>query len=344
MAVCLRGSGGQWRFYTKLEQISVFFQPPSQSVACRDRTNTMTAPRLHCPMPLNYGAEIALPANAARHVQVLRLQPGDKVALFHGGLPDIADLAPAPAGSAPSPSPAHWQPQDTGWVQATITQMGRSSVHVRIGEAHAPVPAQAPAAHIHIACGMPANERMDWLVEKATELGVASIQPLQTERSVLRLRDERAYKKQAHWQAVAIAACEQSGRTAVPWVRPVCSLAEFLQQHAADEASRATEVTAASRRLVLSLQAGSLPLHSYNVRANTLGSAASSVKAEQTRGQAGQTQPPALWLLSGPEGGLSAAEEASALTQGWQPVSLGHYTLRAETAPLAALVLLGQTD
>lgn len=295
----------------------------------------MTAPRLHCPMPLDFGEEIALPANAARHVQVLRLQPGDKVELFHGGLPGAAATLPE-----------HWQEKDAGWVDASITQMGRSSVHVRIGKHHAPEldSGHAHAASIHIACGMPANERMDWLVEKATELGVASIQPLQTERSVLRLSGERAAKKQAHWQAVAVAACEQSGRTAVPWVRPVCSLAEFLQQHAADEASRATEVTAASRRLVLSLQAGSLPLHSYNVRANTLGSAASSVKAEQTRGQAGQTQPPALWLLSGPEGGLSAAEEASALAQGWQPVSLGHYTLRAETAPLAALVLLGQTD
>lgn len=263
------------------------------------------------------GAQFDLPAGAARHVQVLRLQPGDAITLFNGAA-------------------AHGQ-----W-QAQIVEMGRSHVQVRL-VAHEALECEHRRP-VHLLAGITANERMDWLVEKATELGVASIQPLQTERSVLRLRDERAYKKQAHWQAVAIAACEQSGRTAVPWVRPVCSLAEFLQQNAADEASRATEVTAASRRLVLSLQAGSLPLHSYNVRANTLGSAASSVKAEQTRGQAGQTQPPALWLLSGPEGGLSAAEEASALTQGWQPVSLGHYTLRAETAPLAALVLLGQTD
>ena len=278
----------------------------------------MTAPRLHCPMPLNFGEEIALPANAARHVQVLRLQPGDKVELFHGGLPDTADLAPAPSGSAPSP--AHWQPQDTGWVDATITQMGRSSVHVRIGEAHAPVPAHAPAAHIHIACGMPANERMDWLVEKATELGVASIQPLQTERSVLRLRDERASKKQAHWQAVAIAACEQSGRTAVPWVRPVCTLADFLQQHPTD---------VLGNNMVLSLQAGSQPLHSHRAQVAAYPAAV-------------QAQRPALWLLSGPEGGLSAAEEEIALAQGWQPVSLGRYTLRAETAPLAALVLLAQ--
>ncbi len=271
----------------------------------------MTAPRLHCPMPLDFGEEIALPANAARHVQVLRLQPGDKVELFHGGLPGAAATLPE-----------HWQEKDAGWVDASITQMGRSSVHVRIGKHHAPEldSGHAHAASIHIACGMPANERMDWLVEKATELGVASIQPLQTERSVLRLSGERAAKKQAHWQAVAVAACEQSGRTAVPWVRPVRSLAEFLQQHPSD---------ALGNNMVLSLQAGSQPLHSHRAQVAAYPAAV-------------QAQRPALWLLSGPEGGLSAAEEEIALAQGWQPVSLGRYTLRAETAPLAALVLLSQ--
>lgn len=265
----------------------------------------MTAPRLHCPMPLDFGEEIALPANAARHVQVLRLQPGDRVELFHGGLPDAA-AAPSLLG--------HWQAKDAGWVDATITQMGRSSVHVRIGQHHAPV--TLPMPRIHIACGMPANERMDWLVEKATELGAASIQPLQTERSVLRLGGERAAKKQAHWQAIAVAACEQSGRTAVPWVRPVCSLAEFLRQPASG---------VSGSHLVLSLQADSQPLRSCVAQAQTAFSADS-----------------VQWLLSGPEGGLSAAEEEAALAQGWQPVSLGRYTLRAETAPLAALVLLMQ--
>jgi 16S rRNA (uracil1498-N3)-methyltransferase len=149
---------------------------------------------------------------------------------------------------------------------------------------------------------MPANERMDWLVEKATELGAASIQPLLAERSVLRLAGERAAKKQAHWQGIAIAACEQSGRNRVPPVHPVQPLAAWL---------------AAQPRagVVLSLRPGTQPVAAL----------------------AGRTE---LTLLSGPEGGLSPAEEDAALARGWQPVHLGPRVLRAETAPLAALARL----
>jgi len=105
-------------------------------------------PRFHCSVPLTAGASLALPAGAARHVQVLRMQPGDALTLFDG------------AG---------------GEYAATVERMGRSEVAVTVG-AHQPVEREAPRA-VHLAVGMPANERMDWLVEKATELGVASIQP-----------------------------------------------------------------------------------------------------------------------------------------------------------------------
>ena len=115
-------------------------------------------PRFYCPAPLATGTELDLPAGAARHVQVLRLQPGDSITLFNGT-----------AG---------------GEFDATITRMGRSDVGVRIGAHHAVE--REPLRAMHLAVGMPANDRMDWLVEKATELGVASIQPLMTERSVLR--------------------------------------------------------------------------------------------------------------------------------------------------------------
>ena len=148
---------------------------------------------------------------------------------------------------------------------------------------------------------------MDWLVEKAAELGVASIRPLMTERSVLRLKGERAEKKQAHWQAVAVSACEQSGRTRVPELHPVSTLAEGVQ--AADKATT---------RWVLSLSEGSQPLAALL--------------------QAGM--PEDVYLLSGPEGGLSTAEEALAIAQGFLPLSLGRHVLRAETAPLAALACL----
>jgi len=160
-------------------------------------------PRFHCSVPLTAGASLALPAGAARHVQVLRMQPGDALTLFDG------------AG---------------GEYAATVERMGRSEVAVTVG-AHQPVEREAPRA-VHLAVGMPANERMDWLVEKATELGVASIQPLATAHGVLRLSGERAEKKRAHWEAIAVAACEQCGRNRVPVVLPVQSFSGWLDaQH-----------------------------------------------------------------------------------------------------------------
>ena len=255
------------------------------------------APRLYCPLLLQTGAEVTLPAHAARHVQVLRLQPGDAVELFHGGLPGESSAFEAATEISPAA---------TGWFDATVMHMGRSEVSVYIGSWHPPcVPRHAP---VHIACGVPANERMDWLVEKATELGVASIQPLLMQRSVLRLSGERAHKRVAHWQAVAVSACEQSGRTAVPWLRPLLALDDFLQQ------------AQSAARWLLSLQAQAQPL-----------------SEAMRRLPAGQ----AVWLLSGPEGGMSPAEETLAVNRGWAPVSLGDFTLRAETAPVAAMAVLG---
>jgi 16S rRNA (uracil1498-N3)-methyltransferase len=156
-------------------------------------------PRFHCPLPLHTGATFDLPAGPARHVQVLRLQPGDSVTLFNG---------------------------EGGEWQATVEHMGRSDVRVRVG-AHTAVEREAALA-VHMAVSLMANERMDWLLEKATELGVASIQPLLAERSVLRLSGERAAKKQAHWQAVAVAASEQCGRNRVPQVHEVVALGKWL--------------------------------------------------------------------------------------------------------------------
>jgi 16S rRNA (uracil1498-N3)-methyltransferase len=163
---------------------------------------------------------------------------------------------------------------------------------------------------VHIAVGMPANERMDWLVEKATELGVASIQPLITERSVLRLSGERAAKKTAHWQAVAIAACEQCGRNRVPVLHPVADLAQWLR------ALPASAVPSVTAKALLSLSEDTVPLL-----------------------QAFDRDLPVL-LLVGPEGGLSPQEESSARTLGFQAVTLGPRVLRSETAPLAALAAL----
>lgn len=234
-----------------------------------------TGPRLHCPAPLASGLTLLLPPSAARHVQVLRMQPGQVLTLFNG---------------------------EGGEFEAQIERMGRSEVAVRIG-AHDPVERE-PAREVHLAVGMPANERMDWLVEKSTELGAASLQPLAMERSVLKLSGERADKKQQHWQGIVIAACEQCGRNRVPQVRPVLPFAQWLQGGAA-----------AGTKLLLSPTAQAQPVGAW--------------RAAQ-----------AVTLLSGPEGGLSPAEEEAALASGFAAVSLGPRVLRAETAPLAALAVL----
>src|SRR5512140_954672 len=157
-------------------------------------------PRFHCPAPLAHGQSLALPPGAARHVQVLRLQPGARITLFNG---------------------------EGGEFDAVIERMGRSDVDVLV-QAHLALEREA-RRQMHLAVGMIANERMDWLVEKATELGAASIQPLVTERCVLKLKGERAARKQAHWQAIAIAACEQCGRNRVPMVHLPVDLAQWLE-------------------------------------------------------------------------------------------------------------------
>ena len=240
-------------------------------------------PRFHCPVKLTAGAEIELPAGAARHVQVLRLQPGDGITLFGDG-----------AG---------------GEWSATVTHMGRSNVRVQATTHHA-IEREAPRA-IHLLAGITANERMDWLVEKATELGAASITPLLAERSVLKLKGERADKKIAHWQAVAVAACEQCGRNRVPLIHPASNLADWLATQPAYAGSHPD-----ATRLLLSLRPGTQPLH------------------------AAAPDTGAVLFLSGPEGGLSSLEEDLALQHGFAPVTLGSRVLRAETAPLAALAAL----
>ena len=239
-------------------------------------------PRLHCPAPLSPDWVMNLPPGPARHVQVLRLQPGATVTLFNG---------------------------EGGEWDATVERMGRSEVQVRVG-AHHPIEREAGRV-VHLALGMPANERMDWLVEKATELGAASLQPLVCERSVLRLSGERADKKQAHWQAIAVSACEQSGRNRVPAVARPHDFARWCE--APDPASEGPML-----RLVLSLQADARPLSEVI---------------------AGRSTDPVL-LLSGPEGGLSPQELDTAQARGFVPVTLGARVLRAETAPLAALASL----
>lgn len=237
-------------------------------------------PRFHVPDPPCAGARLALPAGPARHAQVLRLQPGAAITLFDG-------------------TGGEWD--------ARIARMGRATVEVEVGAHHAIE--REPARAVHLAVGLMAAERMDWLVEKATELGAASLTPVLSARSSLRLAGERASRKRAHWQAVAVAACEQCGRNRVPEVRAPHTLPQFLAQAAA----------AGTVRWVLSLAADAVPL---GERRQALAPTAS------------------LCLLSGPEGGLDPDEEQAARQAGFAATGLGPRVLRAETAPLAALAVL----
>ena len=266
-------------------------------------------PRFYCPAPLVSGELLDLPSGVARHVQVLRLQPGDAITLFNGG-PDVA--------SSPG-----------GEFDAVVTRMGRSDVQVQVG-AHQAKEREATRA-VHLVVGMPANDRMDWLVEKATELGVASLQPLMTERSVLRLSGERAEKKVAHWQSVAVAACEQCGGNRVPVIHPVLTLAAWAKA----QAPAAPPSPPPSQKLLLSLQAGAQPPRQA---INDVARAPDSPDSPDMPDMPATLSP--VIFLSGPEGGLSPAEEALAISHGFNPVTLGPRVLRSETAALAALVAL----
>jgi 16S rRNA (uracil1498-N3)-methyltransferase len=240
----------------------------------------MPAPRIHVEQPLAPGAELALGAAAARHVQVLRLQPGDALTLFDGR---------------------------GGQWDGMITAMSRREVRVRT--LHFDALERELARPVTLAVGMPANERMDGLIEKATELGAARIQPLVCERSVLRVAGERALRKAAHWRAVAVAACEQCGRNRVPEVAEPLRLGDWLDGLAG---------RGGARWLLSTAEAASWP------------------PAEQGGRE--------VLVLSGPEGGFTLAEETAAREAGFVALSLGARVLRADTAPLVALAWIALVE
>lgn len=233
-------------------------------------------PRLFCSQPLAAGQVVTLPNQAAHHAgRVLRLEIGDDVVLFDGR---------------------------GGEYPGRITALGREVrvVLVRYDQ----VEREAPL-RITLAQAVVANEKMDWVVQKAVELGVGAIVPLATERSVVRLSGERAVRRVEHLRQVAIAACEQCGRNRVPSVAELERLPDFLAAQAASVSVRLTLDPAAGQRL------GALDLAGREVL-----------------------------LLIGPEGGLSGNEAAAAQAAGFLAVALGPRVLRTETAGLAAIAAI----
>ncbi len=236
--------------------------------------NGPAAPRFHFDGPLSAGAEVELPSRAAHHVGVLRLRAEDPIALFNGS---------------------------GGEYECALVRVTREGVRARVIAWRDRE--RESALRITLAQGLASGERMDLVLQKATELGVCAIQPVAAERSVVRLSDERADRRLAHWRNLVAAACEQCGRNRLPEVRPVATLGEFL-----------AGVEDGPLRLLLS-PAGTLRLRDLSPAAQ-------------------------VTLLIGPEGGLSEAEENRAMQAGFAAARLGPRVLRTETAPIAAIAAL----
>jgi 16S rRNA (uracil1498-N3)-methyltransferase len=235
----------------------------------------MRLTRVYVDAPLASGMRVTLQGSAAGHLtRVLRLRVGEALTVFNG------------AG---------------GEYAASIEHAHAGRVAVAIGELRA-IERESPLT-LTLAQGVSRGERMDLVVQKATELGASGVAPVLAERSVVRLTAQQAERRLNHWRAIAIAACEQSGRNRLPAIASPVSLKDFLR------------TSDGSMRLVLS-------------------PAATATLADLPRLVS------AVTVLIGPEGGLAEAEQEAAVAAGFKPVRLGPRVLRTETAAIAALTLL----
>src|SRR5712671_945093 len=235
----------------------------------------MRLTRVYVDAPLASGMRVTLQGSAAGHLtRVLRLRVGEALTVFNG------------AG---------------GEYAASIEHAHAGRVAVAIGELRA-IERESPLT-LTLAQGVSRGERMDLVVQKATELGASGLAPVLAERSVVRLTAQQAERRLNHWRAIAIAACEQSGRNRLPAIAPPVPLKDFLR------------TSDGSMRLLLS-------------------PAAPATLADLPRLVS------AITVLIGPEGGLAEAEQEAAVAAGFKPVRVGPRVLRTETAAIAALTLL----
>lgn len=232
-------------------------------------------PRFYLTETLNVGQVIELPDNVVRHIHVLRLKHDEEIVLFNGN------------GHA---------------YRARLAELEKRCARAEI-VAETAGAAESPL-RIKLVQAVSSGERMDFTLQKSVELGVAEIQPVTSERCVVRLSGERAEKKVERWQEIVISACEQSGRNVVPKVLPLISYQQALQQMPRD-----------TTKLLMSLN-----------RAQKL----SQIQAVSD----------GLIFMVGPEGGWTEKEEAAAFEAGFQAVTLGPRVLRTETASLAAIAAM----
>jgi len=233
-------------------------------------------PRFYSFQVLTPGTTTQLAAEVAHHLQVVRTQPGAILTLFNG---------------------------DGGQYSATLVELCKRHATVHI-DRFEPVEVEAPYA-VTLAQALPEGAKMDWIVEKAVELGAASIQPLAAQRSVVRLSGERAEKRQAHWQGVIVSASEQCGRN------------RLVQLHALSEFRAWLATPSPAPRILLTPRA-----------------------TASLAGWAHGHAPQPVTIMIGPEGGFTLEEEDAALAAGALGLSMGPRVLRTETAGLAALALL----
>ena len=233
-------------------------------------------PRFYCPQPMVAGEIITLPDQVAHHAWVVRLQPGATLTLFNG---------------------------DGGEYLAELATLDKKAANARIlGFA----PRECELAYdITLAQALPEAAKMDWIIEKAVEMGVAAIQPLAAQRCVVRLTAERAEKRQAHWQGVIVAASEQSGRNRLARLAPLGNFNVWIGQPDPHP------------RILLTPRATE-PLPHW----------------------AGRHPPQPVTLLIGPEGGYTEQEEDAAIANGAIALSIGPRVLRTETAGIAAVAVL----
>ena len=237
----------------------------------------MSAPRFYCPPPLPLNTNYELPPEAAHHAsRVLRLRVGDAVQIFDG------------MGNA---------------LDATINSI--QGKHVMLGNLQTVMGQQELALQIVLAQAMCSSDKMDWVVQKATELGAAELVPVQTQRSVARLAGARAEKRTEHWRNVTVSACEQCGRNSLPQLNTTQDLAVWLN-----------EMRHAPGSKFILLPGGASNLQS------------------QPKPQGRVT------LLIGPEGGFTPDEANVAQQAGFVPILLGPRVLRTETAAIAGIAAL----
>ena len=237
----------------------------------------MSLPRFFCPPPLPADGMFELPPDAAHHAhRVLRLRVNDPVQIFDGNGRALDGKISAIDGR----------------------RVVLHELQTCMDDAESPL-------RIILAQAMSSSEKMDWVVQKATELGAAEIQPVQTRRSVAKLAGERAEKRVAHWRSVAISACEQCGRNTLPQIGAPQEFGAWLEGVRGSSASK----------FVLQPE-GSTPLHK-------------------------QVQPKdSVILLIGPEGGFSEDEAKMAQFAGFAPIRMGKRILRTETAAVAGIAAL----